>query len=81
MTVELFRMCLQSKVSELDFAKHNAQNAEIKKIQVPQHIHDRYLIIDDEVWLLGASVKDMGHGLCTIIKVDFTPEIVLSFLK
>ena len=70
-----------SKQTELDFAKHNEQNAEIKKIQLPLHIHDRYLIIDDEVWLLGASAKDMGQGLCTIIKVDFTPEMVLSFLK
>ena len=70
-----------SKQTELDFAKHNEQNAEIKKIQLPLHIHDRYLIIDDEVWLLGASAKDMGHGLCTIIKVDFTPEMVLAFLK
>ncbi len=70
-----------SKKMELDFAKHNEQNAEIKKTQLPLHIHDRYLIIDDEVWLLGASVKDMGHGLCTIIKVDFAPELVLSFLK
>lgn len=70
-----------SKQTELDFAKHNEQNAEIKKTQLQLHIHDRYLIIDDEVWLLGASAKDMGHGLCTIIKVDFTPEMVLSFLK
>ena len=70
-----------SRQTELDFAKHNEQNAEIKKIQLPLHIHDRYLIIDDEVWLLGASVKDMGHGLCTVIKVDFTPEMVLAFLK
>ena len=66
---------------ELDFAKHNAQCAEIKKVQLPQHIHDRYLIVDDEVWLLGASAKDMGHGLCTVIKVGFTPEMVLGMLK
>ena len=70
-----------NKQTELDFEKHNEQNAEIKKIQLPLHIHDRYLIVDDEVWLLGASVKDMGHGLCTVIKVDFTPEMVLSLLK
>ncbi len=70
-----------SKQTELDFEKHNEQNAGIRKIQLPLHIHDRYLIIDDEVWLLGASVKDIGHGLCTVIKVDFTPEMVLSFLK
>lgn len=70
-----------SKQTELDFEKHNEQNAEIKKIQLPLHIHDRYLIVDDEVWLLGASAKDMGHGLCIVIKVDFTPEMVLSLLK
>lgn len=70
-----------SKQTELDFEKHNEQNAEIRKIQLPLHIHDRYLIVDDEVWLLGASAKDMGHGLCTVIKVDFTPEMVLSLLK
>jgi hypothetical protein len=37
--------------------------------------------VDDNVWLLGASVKDMGHGLCTIIKVGFSPEAVLGLLK
>ena len=63
------------------FLSSLVRNAEIKKIQLPLHVHDRYLIIDDEVWLLGASVKDMGHGLCTVIKVDFTPETVLAFLK
>ena len=66
---------------ELDFAKHNAQYAEIHKIQLPHLVHDRYLIIDDDVWLLGASMKDMGHGLCTIIKVDFTVDMVMSLLK
>jgi hypothetical protein len=70
-----------SRQTEFDFEKHNEQNAEIRRIQLPLHIHDRYLIVDDEVWLLGASAKDMGHGLCTVIKVDFTPEMVLSLLK
>ena len=27
-----------------------------------------------------ASVKDMGRGLCTVIKVGFTPEMVLGLL-
>ena len=70
-----------TKKTELDFDTHNKQCAEIKKVQLPQHIHDRYLIVDNTVWLLGASVKDMGHGLCTIIKVDFTPEAVLGLLE
>lgn len=63
---------------ELDFQKHNQQCAPIQKVQLPHAVHDRYLIVDDEVWLLGASVKDMGRGLCTIIKLSFTPEEILT---
>ena len=48
------------------------------KVQLPQAVHDRYLIVDEDVWLLGASVKDMGRGLCTIIKLSFTPDEILS---
>ncbi|MBR0323148.1 MAG: virulence RhuM family protein [Bacteroidales bacterium] len=63
---------------QLDIQKHNQQCNHIDIIQLPQAVHDRYLIIDDEVWLLGASVKDMGRGLCTIIKLGFSPEEILK---
>ena len=63
---------------QLDIQKHNQQCNPIVIIQLPQAVHDRYLIIDDELWLLGASVKDMGKGLCTIIKLGFSPEEILK---
>ena len=63
---------------QLDIQKHNQQCCPIAIVQLPQAIHDRYLIIDDEVWLLGASVKDMGRGLCTVIKLGFSPEEILE---
>ena len=66
--------------TELDFQKHNLQCAPIQKIQLPQAVHDRYLIIDEQVWLLGASVKDMGRSLCTIIRLSFTPDEILKRL-
>ena len=66
---------------KLDFEKHNKQYESIEYVQLPQAVHDRYLIVDDTVWLLGASVKDMGHGLCTVIKVGFAPEKVMDMLK
>ena len=66
---------------ELDLAKHNEQYSPITKIQLPQKVHDRFLIIDKDVFLLGASVKDMGKGLCAITKVGFTPQQVLELLK
>ena len=63
---------------QLDIQKHNQQCNNIEIVQLPQAVHDRYLIIDDEVWLLGTSVKDMGRGLCTIIKLGFSPEEILE---
>lgn len=66
---------------ELDFQKHNQQCTPIGKVQLPHAVHDRYLIVDEQVWLLGASVKDMGRGLCTVIQLGFSPEDVLGRLK
>lgn len=63
---------------ELDFQRHNQQCAPIQRVQLPQAVHDRYLIIDEAVWLLGASVKDMGRSLCTIIRLSFTPDEILK---
>lgn len=63
---------------ELDFQRHNQQCAPVQRVQLPQAVHDRYLIIDEAVWLLGASVKDMGRSLCTIIRLSFTPDEILK---
>lgn len=67
--------------TKLDFDKHNQQYESIDYVQLPHAVHDRYLIIDNDVWLLGTSVKDMGRSLCTIIKVGFTAEQVLQMVK
>ncbi len=66
-----------TKQITLDFEKHNKQYEPINCVQLSHAVHDRYLTVDDDVWLLGTSVKDMGRGLCTIIKVGFKPEEVL----
>ena len=65
----------------LDFDKHNRQYAPISFMQLPHAVHDRYLVVDDVVWLLGTSVKDMGRSLCTIIKVGFSAEQVLHMVN
>ena len=64
-----------------DLKKHNAQYPEIQFIQLPHRNHDRFLIIDDKVYLLGASLKDIGTGLCAITEMTTTPERVLELLK
>lgn len=64
----------------LDLQKHNEQYEQIDLIQLPHKSHDRFLIIDEEVYLLGASIKDMGASLCAITKLQSSPEQVLSLL-
>ena len=66
---------------QIDLKKHNEQYREIKFMQLPQKIHDRFLIIDDDAYLLGASVKDMGVGMCAVTKMQVSPEIILGLLK
>ena len=70
-----------SEKTELDFAKHNAQCEPVLRVQLPHAVHDRYLIVDDGVWLLGSSVKDMGRGLTTIIRTEIDPEYILGCVK
>ena len=64
-----------------DLQKHNAQYPEIKFVQLPHRNHDRFLIIDDKVYLLGASLKDMGTGLCAVTEMAIVPETILELLK
>jgi len=64
-----------------DLKKHNAQYPEIEFIQLPHRNHDRFLIIDDKVFLLGASLKDMGTGLCAVTEMAIKPEVILGMVK
>ena len=66
---------------QTDLKKHNEQYREIKFIQLPQKNHDRFLIIDNNVYLLGASVKDMGVGMCAVTKMQVSAETILQLLK
>lgn len=65
---------------KLDLDKHNEQYEPIVFTQLSHKSHDRFLIIDDEVYLMGASIKDMGTSLCAITKMEMSPETILTLL-
>ena len=44
---------------QLDVDRHNAQYPPIE-IKLFNKAHDRFLLIDDEVYHIGASIKDLG---------------------
>jgi len=48
-----------SQQLQLDLDKHNAQYALISVVQFNK-AHDRFLLIDNEVYHIGASIKDLG---------------------
>ena len=48
-----------SKQLQLDLDKHNAQYPPIT-VRTFSKAHDRFFIIDDAVYLVGASIKDLG---------------------
>ena len=63
---------------KLDLEKHNEQYEPIEFIQIPHKSHDRFLFIDNNVYLLGTSIKDMGTSLCAITRLEATADIVMQ---
>ena len=53
-----------------DLAKHNSQYPLIK-IEKNNKFHDRFLIIDEEVYHIGASLKDLGKKLFAFSRLNF----------
>ena len=60
-----------SQQQQLDIRRHNQQYPPIN-ICTTLHNHDRFLIIDDVVYLFGASLKDAGKKLFAYIKMQET---------
>ena len=67
-----------SSQQQLDIERYNQQYQPIT-INICQRNHDRFLIIDDVVYLFGASLKDAGKKLFAYIKMQETPASVKSY--
>ena len=59
----------------LDLNRHNSQYPQID-VEERTDIHDRFLIIDDTVYHIGASLKDLGKKLFAFSKLEISPEII-----
>lgn len=65
----------------LDLDRHNAQYAPIA-VATATNFHDRFLIIDDTVYHIGASLKDLGKKVFGFTKMELlTPNELLSKIK
>lgn len=61
----------------LDIDKHNAQYQPIE-VKVFNKVHDRFLCIDNTVYHIGASLKDLGRKWFAFTKMEMTAEELLK---
>ena len=65
---------------KLDLERHNKQYSAIE-IQTVKDIHDRFVIIDNEdVFHIGASLKDLGKKLFAFSKLNLPVDVLLKGL-
>lgn len=63
----------------LDIEKHNAQYQPIE-VYTCKNNHDRFLLIDDTVYHVGASIKDLGKKLFAFSKMEISAKDILKHL-
>ena len=62
---------------QLDIQRHNSQYTPIP-IHVFTHSHDRFLCIDDTVYHIGASLKDLGKKWFAFSRMEINTESLLE---
>lgn len=67
------------RMLRLDIRRHNDQYSQID-IKITSNIHDRFMVIDDILYHIGASIKDLGKKLFAFSKMEMPPSIVLNAL-
>jgi len=69
-TVAIITSRRGNKISASDIAKFNAQHGGLS-VRTSKNFHDRFLIIDDKtLYLVGASLKDLGSKCFAFAKLD-----------
>ncbi|MDE6273100.1 MAG: virulence RhuM family protein [Muribaculaceae bacterium] len=70
-----------SRTLRQDLERHNAQYPPIE-VRIFRRAHDRFLIIDDTVYHVGASFKDLGKKLTAFSKMELmTADEFINYLQ
>lgn len=65
------------KTLQLDIQRHNAEYPPVTVKEYRQS-HDRFLIIDTDVYHIGASLKDLGKKWFAFSRLHFSPQELLE---
>lgn len=69
-TTEIYTQQISQQL-QLDIQRHNSQYAPIP-VHILTRSHDRFLLLDDDVYHIGASLKDLGKRWFAIMKMQET---------
>ena len=61
----------------LDIERHSDQYMPVN-LRTASNIHDRFLIIDDTLYHIGASIKDLGKKLFAFSQMEISPDVILD---
>lgn len=64
---------------QFDIERHNDQYTPID-VRTAPNIHDRFMVIDDTLYHIGASIKDLGLKLFAFSKMETSPSLILDNL-
>ena len=62
-----------------DLERRNRQYPPIE-VKDCSNVHDRFLIIDDTIYLIGGSIKDLGKRIVAFCELSQDPQNILSHL-
>lgn len=63
-----------------DLRRHNAQYPRIE-VRHCTNVHDRFLIVDNTVYFIGGSIKDLGKKIVAFSQMHQNPDDILSKLR
>jgi hypothetical protein len=65
-----------------DFSKQR-KNVEFRLLPPPNDLHDRYVLTDDELLLVGHGLKDIGNKESFVIRIEKTlaPDLLESLAQ
>lgn len=63
-----------------DLRKHNAQYPVIDMYNC-SNVHDRFLIIDNVIYFIGGSIKDLGKKIVAFSQMHQNPDDILSKIR
>jgi len=69
-TAEIYTQQISQQL-QLDIQRHDSQYAPIP-VHILTRSHDRFLLLDDDVYHIGASLKDLGKRWFAIMKMQAT---------